>query len=187
MCSARSSKLNQLGLGQLLGYGMAQTRKSLATPSTARPLEDHRHLEARSSMISVHLSVVGFDVVAKESAWFGSARVRKFIHVDREEVGKLGRGRLGLLGNAPRAIPSRGLLRYPARRPRQGGGTRCGPSDDQVSAPTKMVLRINMKKEDEREFFPTVLFPGGVFMLARYPISRTHTLTVADVLGKADI
>ncbi|RWW05855.1 hypothetical protein GW17_00030851 [Ensete ventricosum] len=106
-----------------------------------------------------HLSVVGFDVVAKESAWFGSARVRKFIHVDREEVGKLGRGRLGLLGNAPRAIPSRGLLRYPARRPRRGGGTRCGPSDDQVSAPTEMVLRINMKKEDEREFFPTVLFP----------------------------
>ncbi|KAJ8490648.1 hypothetical protein OPV22_012369 [Ensete ventricosum] len=48
MCSARSSKLNQLGLGPLLGYGMAQTRKSLATPPTARPLEDHRHLEARS-------------------------------------------------------------------------------------------------------------------------------------------
>ncbi|RZS09425.1 hypothetical protein BHM03_00040506, partial [Ensete ventricosum] len=53
------------------------------------------------------------------------------VHVRQQEVGKLGRGQLGLLGNAPqlgllgsapRAPPTRGMPRDPALRPRRGGG-----------------------------------------------------------------
>ncbi|RWV89844.1 hypothetical protein GW17_00047989 [Ensete ventricosum] len=76
--------------------------------------------------------------MAEESARLGSAHVRKLVHVDRGEVRKLGRGRLGLLGNAPRLgllgstprlgllgsvprdPPSRGLPRDPTRRPHRG-------------------------------------------------------------------
>ncbi|RZR74836.1 hypothetical protein BHM03_00044527 [Ensete ventricosum] len=76
--------------------------------------------------------------MAEESARLGSAHVRKLVHVDRGEVEKLGRGRLGLLGNAPRLgllgstsrlgllgsvprdPPSRGLPRDPTRRPHRG-------------------------------------------------------------------
>ncbi|RWW55425.1 hypothetical protein BHE74_00037933 [Ensete ventricosum] len=39
------------------------------------------------------------------------------VRIVREDVGKLGRGRLGLLGNVTRAPPSRGLSRDPTRRP----------------------------------------------------------------------
>ncbi|RWW14089.1 hypothetical protein GW17_00022177 [Ensete ventricosum] len=71
-------------------------------------------------------------VVVEKSVQFGSTRVRELVRVGLEEVGKLGRGRLGLLGkaprldlfgSAPRAPPSRNLSRDPARRPRRGGGT----------------------------------------------------------------
>ncbi|RRT55654.1 hypothetical protein B296_00047036 [Ensete ventricosum] len=46
-------------------------------------------------------NIVKLGVVAEESTRLGSAYVRKLVHVEWEEVGKLQRGRLGLLGNAP--------------------------------------------------------------------------------------
>ncbi|RWW32681.1 hypothetical protein GW17_00002648 [Ensete ventricosum] len=61
--------------------------------------------------------------------------------------------RLGLLGSAPRAPPSRGLPRDPAR---------CGPSDDQVSAPIEMVLRVQYIELDPRE--PLELFSRVAFI-----------------------
>ncbi|RRT76162.1 hypothetical protein B296_00007990 [Ensete ventricosum] len=66
-------------------------------------------------------------------------RIPKLVRVSRKEIRKLKRGRLGLLRNAPQlgllksvplALPSRGLLRDLARRPRRNGGVRCGLSDD---------------------------------------------------------
>ncbi|RWW00852.1 hypothetical protein GW17_00036158 [Ensete ventricosum] len=57
--------------------------------------------------------------------------MHKLVRVSRKEIRKLKRGRLGLLRNAPqlgllksvpRALPSRGLLRDLARRPRRSGG-----------------------------------------------------------------
>ncbi|RRT78647.1 hypothetical protein B296_00003492 [Ensete ventricosum] len=68
-------------------------------------------------------------VVVEKSVQLGFTRVRELVRVGRKEVGKLGRGRLGLLGKAPRldlfgsapqAPPSRSLPRDPARRPRRG-------------------------------------------------------------------
>ncbi|RWW82630.1 hypothetical protein BHE74_00008930 [Ensete ventricosum] len=68
-------------------------------------------------------------VVVEKSVQLGFTCVRELVRVGREEVGKLGRGRLGLLGKAPRsdlfgsapqAPPSRNLPRDPARRPRRG-------------------------------------------------------------------
>ncbi|RZR83041.1 hypothetical protein BHM03_00009599 [Ensete ventricosum] len=67
--------------------------------------------------------------VVEKSVQFGFTRVRELVRVGREEVGKLGRGRLGMLGKAPRldlfgsapqAPPSRSLPRDPARRPHRG-------------------------------------------------------------------
>ncbi|RWW57165.1 hypothetical protein BHE74_00036068 [Ensete ventricosum] len=81
--------------------------------------------------------------MTEELVWLGFACVRKLVRVGQEEVGKLGRGwlgllgntpRLGLLGSTPRAPPSRGLSRDPARRPRWGWDARCGPSDDRVTS-----------------------------------------------------
>ncbi|RRT73877.1 hypothetical protein B296_00032304, partial [Ensete ventricosum] len=86
---------------------------------------------ATSSPPSSTKNIVKLCVLAEESAWLGFACMRKLVHVGREEVRKLGRGRLCLLGNAPRlgllrsvprAPPSRGLPRDPAQRPRRGGG-----------------------------------------------------------------
>ncbi|RWW59742.1 hypothetical protein BHE74_00033304 [Ensete ventricosum] len=113
-------------------------------------------------------NIVKLCVVAEESARLGSTHVRKLVHVEWEEVGKLRRGRRGLLGNAPRlgllgsmpqASPSRGLPRDPARRSRRGGGARCGPYDDRVSVPTEIVLRVQyIEKKYEREPPPRVAF-----------------------------
>ncbi|RWV91125.1 hypothetical protein GW17_00046612 [Ensete ventricosum] len=55
--------------------------------------------------------------LAEELARLGFAHVHKLVRIVREDVGKLGRGRLGLLGNVTRAPPSRGLSRDPTRRP----------------------------------------------------------------------
>ncbi|RWW68056.1 hypothetical protein BHE74_00024436 [Ensete ventricosum] len=89
---------------------------------------------------------------AKSPARLGSARVRKLICVDREEVGRLKGvdsvcfgGRLGLL-------LFRGMSRNPTQRHRRGGGTRRGPSDDQVQCsdrdgPKSTVYRV---RESER-------------------------------------
>ncbi|RRT57034.1 hypothetical protein B296_00004190 [Ensete ventricosum] len=107
--------------------------------------------------------------------------VWEFVRIDRDEAGKLRRGRLGLLGNAPSALPSRGLPRDLARSPRQGGGARRGPSDDQISIPTEMILRDQYR---ESSF---VLLSGGVFIVAKHPISHTPAFIVADLLSKANV
>ncbi|RWW78038.1 hypothetical protein BHE74_00013760 [Ensete ventricosum] len=76
--------------------------------------------------------------------------MRKLVCVDREEAGKLRRGRLGLLGNtsrlglldsAPQAPPSRGSTEGSCTKASSGWG-RCNPSDDQISVPSEMVLRV---------------------------------------------
>ncbi|RWV88229.1 hypothetical protein GW17_00049703 [Ensete ventricosum] len=69
--------------------------------------------------------------MAEESAWLGSAHVRKLVHVGREETRKLKRG-LSNLGCASQDALVRRLPRGPARRPSRGGGARYGPSDNQV-------------------------------------------------------
>ncbi|RRT57342.1 hypothetical protein B296_00027927 [Ensete ventricosum] len=107
-------------------------------------------------------------VVAKKVARISSACVHKLIRIGREEARKLKRDRLGLLGNAPRlgplgsalgAPPFRSLLRDSARRPRRGGGARCGPSDDQVSVLTEIVLRVQYRERvSERASFSRVAF-----------------------------
>ncbi|RWV80509.1 hypothetical protein GW17_00058216 [Ensete ventricosum] len=80
-----------------------------------------------------------------------SARVCNLVRIGLEEVGKPGRGRLGLLenepqlsllGGVPRAHHSRGLSRDLARRPHRDGGARCDLFDDQVSAPIEIVFVV---------------------------------------------
>ncbi|RWW42702.1 hypothetical protein BHE74_00051718 [Ensete ventricosum] len=84
------------------------------------------------------LRVMELYVMTEESAWLGSACVRKLVHVGWEETRNLERG-LSDLGCASLDALVRRLLRGPARRPSRGGGAQRGPSDDQVSVPTEMV------------------------------------------------
>ncbi|RWW17897.1 hypothetical protein GW17_00018166 [Ensete ventricosum] len=88
--------------------------------------------------------------VRVESARLGSARVRKLIYVDREEVGRLkGVGsvcfgvRLGLL-------LFRGMSRNLTQRHRRGGGTRRGPSDDQVQCSDRDGPKSTVDRHDAR-------------------------------------
>ncbi|RWV77686.1 hypothetical protein GW17_00061450 [Ensete ventricosum] len=73
----------------------------------------------------------GNDDDGKGGARFGFVCIRKLVCFDREEIGKLGRDRVGLLENVARvgllgkaswALLSRGLSRGHARRPCRGGG-----------------------------------------------------------------
>ncbi|RRT51316.1 hypothetical protein B296_00021270 [Ensete ventricosum] len=97
--------------------------------------------------------------------------------------------RLGLLGSAPRAPPSRGLPRDPARRPRRGGGARCDPSDDQVSALIEMVLRVQYIELDPRE--PLELFSRVAFiptsLAAAAPVSLMLEASSTDSIVRHHI